>query len=95
MVSLSTPNLSALESLAATLSKRNIPYVLFYEPDINEHTAICTTDAAADLLSGYPLALKEFKKARVAQLAEQETLNLSVVGSTPITQRKLLNHLNQ
>ncbi len=62
MVSLSIPSLQELKQLASELSQRNIPHKLFYEPDIDAHTAICTTDAAAPLVAGLSLALKKNKK---------------------------------
>ena len=58
MVSLNVPDHAALHTLANQLKEANIPHTFFYEPDISEHTAICTTDAAAHILSRLPLALK-------------------------------------
>jgi hypothetical protein len=58
MVSLNVPTHADLHTLALQLKEANIPHTFFYEPDISEHTAICTTDAAAHLLSKLPLALK-------------------------------------
>lgn len=89
MVSLSTPNLMSLQSIASKLSANKIPFVLFYEPDINEHTAICTTDAAASILSGLPLALKTGGVCMVQKRAsntcnESSSLSLSTF---PITKK--------
>ena len=73
MVSLSTPDHSSLKSLAEKLQEKKIPFTLFYEPDISEHTAIATTDAAADLLKGYPLALKESKRGGICVVQNRDS----------------------
>lgn len=86
MVSLSTPDHSSLKSLAEQLQEKKIPFTLFYEPDISEHTAIATTDAAAHLLKGYPLALKN--KRLCSSMVRAETSKLSDAGSSPDTTTK-------
>lgn len=58
MVSLNVPDQDALISLAAKLKARAIPHILFYEPDITAYTALCTTDAGAELMRNMPLALR-------------------------------------
>lgn len=67
MVSLSIPTLPDLHKLASELRSRKIPYTLFYEPAIKAHTAIATTDAAAPVLSGLPLALKKKRDVLLVQ----------------------------
>lgn len=87
MVSLSIPDLPSLQSLAAELKLRKIPYALFYEPDISAETALCTSDAAAPLLSGLPLALKNTGRAAGSATS---TLKPCVAGSRPVRPTKLI-----
>ena len=57
MVNLATSNLTSLNDLASELKARKIPFTLFYEPDISQHTAICTTDEASKILSKLPFSI--------------------------------------
>lgn len=90
MVNLAISNLHALQELAATLKQNKIPFTIFYEPDINQHTSICTTDEAAKILSNLPLALK---KRPCSSMAERVPLKHCVAGSIPaMVTNNISNH---
>ena len=55
---LSVPDERALTDLWTRLQDRGYTGVLFYEPDVDEHTALCVEPAAAAVLKRLPLALK-------------------------------------
>lgn len=82
MVSLNAEDQPHLYQIAKQLEFHNIPFTLFYEPDIDQHTAICTTDKAAHLFNKLPLALKNHGPFRPnGKVPVSKTVD---TGSTPV-----------
>jgi hypothetical protein len=89
---LSIKNEEELLKLASKLESKNVQFSLFREPDYNnEATAMCieACDESKRYTSNLPLALKHY--GRIAQLAEQRTLNPTVVGSIPTMTSSQIN----
>lgn len=73
LVCLSTKDLTSLEEFCQRLSKKNIKFTPFYEPDIqNQLTSICLepTIEARKATSSFPLALKEFHALGITKHSE-------------------------